>query len=102
MTHTLKYFFSFCLMLSLFLAQAQDTDTIQRTKMDQAIPEAPKPITKKLPQEIKTDTIIKTSRYGFRVGVDLYKLTRALYEKNYKVLQLVAFYRVKKKYFLAA
>ncbi|MBP6180420.1 DUF6048 family protein [Flavobacterium sp.] len=102
MTHTLKYFFSFCFMLSLFLAQAQDTDTIQRKKMDQVIPEAQKPITKKLPQEIKNDTIVKTERYGFRVGVDLYKLTRAIYDKNYKGLELVGDYRLTKKYFLAA
>lgn len=102
MTHTLKYFFSFCFMLSLFLAQAQDTDTIQRKKMDEVIPEAPKPITKKLPEEKKNDTIVKTDRYGFRVGVDLYKLTRALYDKDYKGLELVGDYRLTKKYFLAA
>ncbi|MFV7234279.1 DUF6048 family protein [Flavobacterium sp. ZB4R12] len=102
MTHTLKYFFSFCFMLSLFLAQAQDTDTIQRKKMDEVIPEAPKPITKKLPEEKKNDTIVKTDRYGFRVGVDLYKLTRALYDKDYKGLELVGDYRLTKKYFLTA
>nr|WP_314895558.1 DUF6048 family protein [uncultured Flavobacterium sp.] len=89
-------------MLSLFLAQAQDTDTIQRKKMDEVIPEAPKPITKKLPEEKKNDTIVKTDRYGFRVGVDLYKLTRALYDKDYKGLELVGDYRLTKKYFLAA
>ena len=102
MKHTLKYFFSFCLMLSIFLVQAQDTNATQKTKMDGVIPEAPKPIVKKNTPEIKNDSIVKTDRYGFRVGVDLYKLTRAFYDKNYKGLELVGDYRLTKKYFLAA
>jgi len=89
-------------MLSIFLAQAQDTNATQKTKMDGVIPEAPKPIVKKNATEIKNDTIVKTDRYGFRVGVDLYKLTRAFYDKNYKGLELVGDYRLTKKYFLAA
>ncbi|WP_035671049.1 DUF6048 family protein [Flavobacterium sp. 83] len=102
MKHTLKYFFSFCLMLSIFLAQAQETNATQKTKMDGVIPEAPKPIVKKNTTEIKNDSIVKTDRYGFRVGIDLYKLTRALYDKNYKGIELVGDYRLTKKYFLAA
>ena len=103
MKHTLKYFFSFCLLLSLFSAQAQDTtDSIKRTKVEGAIPETPKPATKKLPEEKKNDTIVKTDRYGFRVGVDLFKLTRAFYDKDYKGIELVGDYRLTKKYFLAA
>jgi hypothetical protein len=102
MKHTLKYFFSFCLMLSIFLAQAQETNATQKTKMDGVIPEAPKPIVKKNTTEIKNDSIVKTDRYGFRVGIDLYKLTRALYDKNYKGIELVGDYRLTKKYFIAA
>lgn len=45
---------------------------------------------------------IKTDRYGIRVGVDLFKLTRALYDKNYKGIEFVGDYRLTKKYFLAA
>jgi hypothetical protein len=89
-------------MLSIFLAQAQETNATQKTKMDGVIPEAPKPIVKKNTTEIKNDSIVKTDRYGFRVGIDLYKLTRALYDKNYKGIELVGDYRLTKKYFIAA
>jgi hypothetical protein len=52
---------------------------------------------------IKKDSIFqKTDRYGLRVGVDLYKLTRGLYDNNYKGLEIVGDYRLTKKYFLAA
>ena len=37
-----------------------------------------------------------------RVGVDLYKLTRGLYDKDYKGIELVGDYRLTKKYYLAA
>lgn len=100
--HTLKYFFSFCLVLSLFSAQAQDkTGSDKRTKVEGAIPETPKSATK-LPEGKKNDTIVKTDRYGFRVGVDLFKLTRSFYDENYKGLELVGDYRFSKKYYLAA
>ena len=118
MTHTLKYFFSSCLMLSLFLAQAQDTspkgeltkqttstkNTTQTSKTDSVIPETPEPLKTVDLTEKKKDSIIpvKTDRYGARVGIDLYKLTRALYDKDYKGLELVGDYRLTKKYFLAA
>jgi hypothetical protein len=102
MKHTLKYFFSFCLVLSLFSAYAQDTTGAnKRTKVEGAIPETSKSV-KKIPEEKKIDTIIKTDRYGFRVGIDLFKLTRAFYDKNYKGIELTGDYRLTKKYFLAA
>jgi hypothetical protein len=48
------------------------------------------------------DTIpVKTDRYGLRVGIDLFRLTRAFYDE-YKGLELVGDYRLTKKYFLAA
>ena len=53
-------------------------------------------------QEKKTDSIpIKTNRYGLRLGVDLFKLSRSFYEKDYKGLELVGDYRLSKKYYLA-
>ncbi len=53
-------------------------------------------------QAKKTDSIpVKTNRYGLRVGIDLFKLTRAFYEKNYKGLEIVGDYRISKKYYLA-
>jgi hypothetical protein len=107
MKHTLRYFFSFWLVLSLFLVEAQETDTIKKPyisiQTDRMIPETPKTV-QTLSEEKKADTIVpvKTNRYGLRVGIDLFKLTRALYDKNYKGLELVGDYRLTKKYYLAA
>ena len=57
-------------------------------------------------QEAKTATkdsvATKTERYGLRVGVDLFKLTRSFYEKDYRGLELVGDYRLTRKHFLAA
>ena len=50
------------------------------------------------------DTIVvtpKTERYGIRIGADLSKIARTLYDKNYQGLELVADYRLTKRYFLA-
>ncbi len=75
MKHTSKYYFSIALLLCFFLVHSQ---------------------------EKKTDSIpIKTNRYGLRVGVDLFKLSKSFYEKDYKGLELVGDYRFSKKYFLA-
>ena len=112
MKHTLKYFFSFCLVLSISLAKAQDTSpkdelTKQPTpKTDGVLPESPESF-KNVDLTAKTkDSIVpvpvKTDRYGVRVGVDLYKLTRALYDKDYKGIEFVGDYRLTKKYYLAA
>lgn len=110
MKHTLKYFFSFCLVLSISLAKAQDTTPKEELakqptpKTEGVIPENPQPfknvdLTKKKKDSI---VLVKTDRYGVRVGVDLYKLTRALYDKDYKGIEFVGDYRLTKKYFLAA
>lgn len=53
-------------------------------------------------KEKKKDSIIKIDRYGFRFGLDLYKISRSLYDKNYKGLELVGDYRIRKNYYLAA
>ncbi len=75
MKRTSKYIFSICFVLSSFLMQAQAK---------------------------KTDSIpVKTNRYGLRVGVDLFKLSRSFYEKDYKGLEVVGDYRISKKYYLA-
>ncbi|NMH27278.1 DUF6048 family protein [Flavobacterium silvaticum] len=50
-----------------------------------------------------TDSVtIKERRYGLRIGVDLYRLTRGLYDKDYKGLELVADYRISPSYYIAA
>lgn len=43
----------------------------------------------------------KTERYGLRLGVDLFKLTRSFYEKDYRGLELVGDYRLTRKHYLA-
>ena len=111
MKHTLKSFFSFFLVLSMTLVQAQETTpkpkqektTTTNTEADQKISETSMPLVNIEPAAKTNDSVpIKTDRYGVRVGVDLYKLTRALYDKNYKGIELVGDYRLTKKYFLAA
>lgn len=44
---------------------------------------------------------VKTDRYGIRVGVDLYKLARSVYDEDYRGLEVVADYRFSKKIYLA-
>lgn len=108
MKHTLKYFFSFCCLMSLFLAKAQDTipnnNSLEGAKVIGEIHEVSKKNSKITGIETKTDTIIplKKDRYGLRVGVDLYRLSRGLYDKNYKGIELVGDYRLTKRYFAAA
>jgi hypothetical protein len=109
MKHTLKYFFSICLIFSLFLVEAQETTPEKSTSEsnkteDGIIPGNSFQNTEELPKQIIKDTTspAKTNRYGLRVGVDLYKLTRALYDKDYKGIEFVGDYRLTKKYFLAA
>lgn len=53
--------------------------------------------------EVKKDSIApKKERYGLRVGVDLFKLTRSFYEDDYRGLELVGDYRLTRKHYLAA
>lgn len=80
----------------MFLGQAQETPATKKStpqKTETVKPEI---------QETTKDSIVKTNRYGLRVGVDLYKLTRGLYDKDYKGIEVVADWRLTKKYYLAA
>lgn len=76
MQHIFKFSFSvlFCLNSVLMFAQEKVTDSIPAGK----------------------DT------YGLRVGLDLYRATRAFYDDNYKGLELVGDFRITKKIYLAA
>jgi hypothetical protein len=106
MKHTLKSIFSIALLLTLFLAQAQETS------FKKPIPDPEKGyvpletvVSKKANPAKKADTlktVPKTDRYGLRVGVDLFKLTRGLYDKDYQGIEFVGDYRFTKRYFLAA
>ena len=53
-------------------------------------------------QDKKTDTIKpKTQRYGLRLGVDLSKIARTIYDKDYKGLEFIGDYRLTKKIYIA-
>jgi Domain of unknown function (DUF6048) len=76
----LKYSFSFFFFLLSFVVIAQDKK-----------------------ESKKTDSIVpKPQRYGLRLGVDLSKLARSVYEKDYRGLEIVGDYRFTKKIYIAA
>jgi len=121
MKHILKYIFSSCLILSLFFANAQNTkaptakpakDTVSSGIIPEKAAVATKAtVTSKTAIATKADAtakkdsvppVIKTNRYGVRVGVDLFKLSRSFYDKDYKGLELVGDYRWDKKHYIAA
>lgn len=71
------------MVLISFLGNAQDTKKAEETA------------TKK--DSIKP----KTERYGLRVGIDLNKLTRSFYDKNYRGIELVGDFKVTRKHYIA-
>ncbi len=77
MKHTLKFIFSLSFVFVSIIGTAQE-----EKKKDSVAP--------------------KTEKFGIRVGVDLFKLTRSFYEDNYRGIELVGDYRLTKKYFIAA
>lgn len=57
-------------------------------------------------EQLPADTIaktvpVKTERYGIRIGADLYRPIRSLYEDGFKGFEIVADYRLTKKIYLA-
>lgn len=103
MKHISKYIFSICLVLSSFLVHAQETPVTKSisTSGKTAAPIADKK-GKKPADDKKPDSIaVKYNRYGLRLGLDLFKLSRSFYEKDYKGLEIVGDYRLTKKYYLA-
>ncbi|MBC7640831.1 MAG: hypothetical protein H7174_00600 [Flavobacterium sp.] len=81
MKHISKFIFSFLIVITSFSIQSQEKKETKIIKKD--------------------STIVYPERYGVRFGVDLYKLTRSVYEKKYKGLEIVGDYRLTKNYFLA-
>jgi len=79
MKHISKYFFSIILILCSLQMISQNKKSKDTTAV--------------LP---------KIDRYGLRIGVDLFKLSRSLYDKNYKGLELTGDFRVTKKHYFAA
>jgi hypothetical protein len=78
MKYISKFTFSIALVLLAFLGNAQEEKTVKKD----SIPP-------------------KMERYGLRVGVDLFKLTRSFYEKDYRGIELVGDYRLTRKHYLA-
>jgi hypothetical protein len=78
MKYISKFTFSIALVLLSFSGNAQETKTATKDSV------AP-----------------KTERYGLRVGVDLFKLTRSFYENDYRGIELVGDYRLTRKHYLA-
>jgi hypothetical protein len=80
----LKYTFSLLFVLGSFFGQAQIVKAKDSTT-------------------IKKDSIKpKTERYGLRLGVDLFKLSRTFYEKEYRGIELVGDFKLTRKHYLAA
>jgi len=52
-------------------------------------------------QRKDTTKLVYPERYGLRVGVDLHRLTKSLYDSNYKGLEVVADYRLTRRYYIA-
>lgn len=52
-------------------------------------------------QEQTKDTVRIPQRYGLRLGVDIHRLTKSLYDDNYKGIELVGDYRITKKFYIA-
>ncbi|MEL1241436.1 DUF6048 family protein [Flavobacterium flavipallidum] len=106
MKHTLRFIISSLLILSLLSAHAQETTTTNKDSITQGIIPKNAAVAKKTTAVTpKTDTIItpvKKDRYGLRLGVDLFKLSRTFYDKDYKGIELVGDYRWDKKHFIAA
>jgi hypothetical protein len=92
--------------MSSLLVQAQETIAPEKSATNpksEVVLQTPKQDTKKPVVDKKVDTIpLKTDRYGIRLGIDLFKLTRTFYDKDYKGIEFVGDYRLTKKYFLAA
>jgi hypothetical protein len=106
MKQSLNYFFSFCFLLSLFFAQAQEPKTTNSIPQNLSTTETnsvntPQKQENKLEAAKKDSIPSKKDRYGLIVGVDLNKVIRSLYDSDYKGIGFVGNYRLTKKMYLA-
>ena len=107
MKHISKFTFSIGLVLLSFVGHAQVKTITPKDSITVPIKKTPKKDTNAVPVKTTTkkDSVVvpvKKERYGLRVGADLFKLTRSLYDKNYKGLELVGDYRLTRRHYLAA
>ncbi|WP_339836458.1 DUF6048 family protein [uncultured Flavobacterium sp.] len=49
--------------------------------------------------QVKNDTI--REKYGVRVGVDLHRITKSFYDKDYQGIEFVGDYRISQKFYVA-
>ena len=49
--------------------------------------------------QVKNDTI--KEKYGVRVGVDLHRITKSFYDKDYQGIEFVGDYRISQKFYVA-
>jgi hypothetical protein len=79
-----KYIISFCFILVMLYGRAQENnpDTTQQQNSE----------------EIKT----YPQRYGLRLGVDLFRITRSVYDKTYNGFEITGDYRFSKNLYFAA
>jgi len=90
MKHISKFTFSICMVLLSFTGNAQEE--IQIKSAQGTVKESVS----------QTDSIPpKKERYGLRLGIDLFKLTRSFYEDDYRGLELTGDYRLTRRYYLA-
>ncbi len=80
--HTSKYIFKLVLLFLCINAIAQEKNQKDDQKKD-SIP-------------------VKMERFGVRFGVDLFKFSRSLYDKNYKGIEFVGDYKLTKSHYIAA
>jgi hypothetical protein len=52
-------------------------------------------------QEKDTTTVSYPERYGLRLGIDLHRLSKSFYEKDYKGLEIIGDYRLTQRFYLA-
>ena len=83
-----KYFFNIAFVLVFTLTQGQTKDSIATAD--------------KTELAVQDTSATKINRYGLRVGVDLFKLSKSFWDHNYKGIELVGDYRIAKRYFAAA
>lgn len=74
MKYTLKYIFSLAILCFSFQIFAQKKDTTK---------------------------VVFPERYGLRVGFDLHRFTKSLYDKDYKGFEITGDYRLNKKFYAA-
>ncbi len=87
MKYTLNYTFSVLLLLVSLAGTAQEVKTRGADERSAA----------------KKDSIVpKKERYGIRFGIDIAKLARTFYEKDYRGLELVGDYKLTRRHYIAA